>query len=1119
MRKFYSLLQIFIFVIAIFYDSVSYSQWKPTNGLFSGDVHSVITSNGEIISGTNQIYKSTDNGKTWFVSNNGISGSVTQINTLTKISTYLIAGTDAGVFYSTDNGNNWTISAGTSNIGVFCMVVKDVNLFMSTFGSGVYKSTTNGVTWTAVNNGISNITWMRAIAVKGNDLYAATDGYGIYKSTNDGGNWNTVNTGLPGSFYSVSALAVDHDTILAGTYGAGIYRLVGSSTTWSAINNGVSSSDMIIGMGIHGSTVYASTLNGNLYKTTNNTTWNAVSPGNIIATRFEAFYSDGNTFYVGSWGGSGASEQSYGLFKTPDNGQTWKHIGITDYPVSCIEISGSNILAGTNDISGNSFRIPLFKTSETDSVWLFNMGGFVGKNITALKSSGAIAYLFDFKGSGESQIYRSTNNGNNWTSTGYSELYSYFTRFVIAGSLVYAADNSPSSSRRVVVSADNGQIWTSVTSGIPTSVLYSYDLVLKGTTLFLGTDNGVYKNTVGQNNWTACSSGLTNMYIKALWVSGNDLYAGTQGGGVFKSSNDGGQWNDVSTGIPLFTNFTCFTGTTGKIFAGTDNGVFLSTNGTSWNSVNTGLVDTSITAINASANYLWAGTTAHGVWKRQLSEFIAGAPPQPGPITGSTTVCHGSSNTYSVALVSGATSYTWTLPNGWSGSSTTNSINTIAGTSGTISVTANNSYGSSAAQTLYVTVTTVNTGVTQSGLTLTANAAGAGYVWIDCSNYLPVGGQTSQSFTALNAGDYAVIVTQNGCSDTSACYTADTVCNISVSGSDMPYDGFTAILSVDTITTVTIGSSGASQSWDYSNLTYQYQKYSEYHLTSSTPYASTFPSSNLYTYGPGYMYGSLFGSAPVGSTNNGYVFWKSDNTGFWDVGWRPDGGTFAGVNVQVNTPELLVASPATYGSIFNNESRWELPMNNNASDPDTFYVRTANKIITADACGSLTTPYDLYPNVLREHEYVIHVDSIYYKSGSTTILAYEYLRDTMNNYMYIANGVGYPVCTVHADKNDAVLDVEYYAGPYTSIHNYSNAENSLLLYPNPSGGKIFIEIPEFDKNSFSNIFIYNSFGSLIWQKNTPDKNVSADLSGNSKGIYIVKVYNGNHMLTKKIILE
>lgn len=1102
-------------ILAIFAANEARPQWEPTNGPNSGDIHSVIKSNGAILVGTKYIYKSSDDGDTWNISNNGISGSVNGIYSIVNTGSKLVAGTTTGVYYSTDNGDNWTLSSGTSSLSVFAIVIKGSNLFLSTVSNGIYKSTNGGTSWSACNTGITTITYMRALAVKGSDIYAATDGYGIYKSTNDGGNWSLVNNGLPGSYYSVSSLAVVGSNILAGTYGAGIYKSTNDGGSWSAVNNGVSATDDILAMGVNGTTIYASTLIGNLYQTTDYTNWNAVTPGNFTATRYEAFCSSGSEFYAGSWG-FGSPEQAYGLFRTTDNGATWIQKGITDYPVSALNVSGSNILAGTYDVTGNSFRIPFFKTTETDTAWSFNLGGFAGKNITALKANGAIMYLFNYVGGGSSEVYRSTNNGNNWTSTGYNVLYNHFVSFAIAGSLVYAGDDQ---SGMVYVSSDNGQTWTNVNSGFPSGAYYVYALALKGTLLFAATNDGIYKNTVGQNNWTACSTGLTNMYVKSLIVSGNDIYAGTQGGGIFKSTNDGALWTDVSTGIPLYSNITCFETSGSNIIAGTDNGVFITANsGTNWSNVNTGLIDTSITVLTASTNYIWAGTTAHGVWRRLLSELVANVPSMPGPISGSVTVCHESNNTYSVSPVSGATSYTWTLPGGWSGSSTTNTIVATAGSSGIISVTANNSFGSSPAQTLSVTVNTPDVSVTQTGMTLTANATTATYQWINCSTLLPIGGATSQSYTATVPGNYAVIVTQNSCSDTSACLFADTTCNISISGSDLPYSGFTAVLSVDSLTSVTVGNSGPSQSWDYSNLSYQYQKYAEYHLTSSTPYASTFPASNIYTYGPGAFFGSLFGSAPVGSGNDGYVFWKSDNTGMWVTGFRPDGGTFAGKNVQVYPNELLIGAPATYGDVFNNSSRWELPMNFNPSDPDTVYARNVTKTITVDACGSITTPFALYPNVLREHEYVVTIDSIYYKNGSTVLYAIEFMRDTLNNYMYISNGVGYPVCIVHADKQNMVLNVEYYSGPYSGISENAEPQPNYRIFPNPSDGKMTIEIIG-TENTISTVEIFNSIGTLVMKDNTMDTMINLDLGSCPKGIYFVRINTGSFEHTEKIIIQ
>ena len=58
-----------------------------------------------------------------------------------------------------------------------------------------------------------------------------------------------------------------------------------------------------------------------------------------------------------------------------------------------------------------------------------------------------------------------------------------------------------------------------------------------------------------------------------------------------------------------------------------------------------------------------------------------GTPAQPGTITGTATQCPGlTSQAYSISAVAGATTYTWTVPTGW----------TITGGAGTTSITCNN---------------------------------------------------------------------------------------------------------------------------------------------------------------------------------------------------------------------------------------------------------------------------------------------------------------------------------------------------------------------------------------------------------------------------------------------
>ena len=97
-----------------------------------------------------------------------------------------------------------------------------------------------------------------------------------------------------------------------------------------------------------------------------------------------------------------------------------------------------------------------------------------------------------------------------------------------------------------------------------------------------------------------------------------------------------------------------------------------------------------------------------------LNCFVC-TPAQPDSIIGNADVCVHSSQVYSVSPVSGATSYTWFLPSGWTGSSTTDSISVIIGnTGGVISVTANDSCGSSPAKSLVVM--TDNPAISQPGI-------------------------------------------------------------------------------------------------------------------------------------------------------------------------------------------------------------------------------------------------------------------------------------------------------------------------------------------------------------------------------------------------------------------
>jgi hypothetical protein len=185
----------------------------------------------------------------------------------------------------------------------------------------------------------------------------------------------------------------------------------------------------------------------------------------------------------------------------------------------------------------------------------------------------------------------------------------------------------------------------------------------------------------------------------------------------------------------------------------------------------------------AQINTLVSDYRTQGLKRRNLAgqtyfENPCTVPAQPGSISGNTTVAAGSSQTYSIAAVSGATSYTWTLPSGWSGSSASTSITTTVGSAGgTISVVANNSCGSGTARTLSVTVNTCNvpaqpgnisgntnvTGGSSQTYSIAAVSGATTYTWTLPSGWSGSSTTTSITATAGSAGGTISVRANNSC--------------------------------------------------------------------------------------------------------------------------------------------------------------------------------------------------------------------------------------------------------------------------------------------------------------------------------------------------------------------
>ncbi|MEX1191179.1 MAG: LamG-like jellyroll fold domain-containing protein [Brumimicrobium sp.] len=96
--------------------------------------------------------------------------------------------------------------------------------------------------------------------------------------------------------------------------------------------------------------------------------------------------------------------------------------------------------------------------------------------------------------------------------------------------------------------------------------------------------------------------------------------------------------------------------------------------------------------------------------------------------------------------------------------------NTYTSSNNTATHTLTNAAGCDSIVTLNLTMNTVDLGITNNSPTLVASASPATYQWVNCDeNYNLISGETNSEYTPQSNGNYAVIITQNGCTDTTAC--------------------------------------------------------------------------------------------------------------------------------------------------------------------------------------------------------------------------------------------------------------------------------------------------------------------------------------------------------------
>jgi photosystem II stability/assembly factor-like uncharacterized protein len=438
------------------------------------------------------------------------------------------------------------------------------DLFAGTGGLAMYRSTDNGEHWQQVDIGVDNH------RIGGPDLiffsqsgaiFIHLEGSGLQRSTDNGISWTSV---LPTLNRRVSMTVESDGSLLAASSLLGLYRSTDDGITWEPVSSKPTREITAIAMG---------------------------ADGDIIAGIGTGPYSFG---------------QSASLNRSTDNGLTWNRLDTFSmmFPVSSILYTTGVILVGT-DGSG------ILRSTDDGVTWALCDTGATMGNVAPLRMPDGGSIVAGIRDRG---VARSTDGGATWTlnSNAPDDISAIVAR---PGGWTMVGTGS----RGICHSTNDPSIWPASNRGILQQQVVA--LTCTSNALFAATSTGqLFRTTTHGAIWDELRT-FTRLMTLTTAPDGSIHAAARYGSGdvrILHSTDGGENWTETPMNPPLDYIYKLASHSSGLLFAGAPNGLFVSTdNGISWIRDTTG-PQLHVSSISINGDYIATITRGGMIYRRRI---------------------------------------------------------------------------------------------------------------------------------------------------------------------------------------------------------------------------------------------------------------------------------------------------------------------------------------------------------------------------------------------------------------------------------------------------------------------------------------------------------------------